>query len=135
MMSAGIFVGRLVVGSLMLAGLGVRPGAMGQDQPGTVGQGFDVASVRPSRTDAVQHTNVPLDSGDVYSEISGEDARSAAGGYLVATHQPLWRYITFAYKLTGTQELALAFQHVCRGAEVGCAVLGYGLVQWGAGVV
>jgi uncharacterized protein (TIGR03435 family) len=27
----------------------------------------------------------------------------------VATHQPLWRYITFAYKLSGTQELSFRF--------------------------
>jgi uncharacterized protein (TIGR03435 family) len=70
---------------------------------------FDVASVRPSKSGSPQHTNVPLDSGYVYGSISSDDARSAAGGYLVATHQPLWRYIAFAYKLSGTQEMALRF--------------------------
>jgi uncharacterized protein (TIGR03435 family) len=70
---------------------------------------FDVASVRPSKPGSSQHTNVPLDSGNVYGSISADDARSAAGGYLVATHQPLWRYISFAYKLSGTQELSLRF--------------------------
>jgi uncharacterized protein (TIGR03435 family) len=70
---------------------------------------FDVASVRPSGPNAPQHTNVPLDSGNVYGSISPDDARSAAGGLLIATHQPLWRYISFAYKLSGTQELALRF--------------------------
>lgn len=72
-------------------------------------QVFEAASVRPSKADAAQHSNVPLDAGNVYSEVSAEDARSAAGGYFVATHQPLWRYITFAYKLNGTQELGLRF--------------------------
>lgn len=70
---------------------------------------FDVASVRPSNPDAEPHSTVPLDSGNVYTTLSPDDARSAAGGYLIATHQALWRYIAFAYKLSGTQELALRF--------------------------
>ena len=67
---------------------------------------FEVASVRPSKAGSPQHSNVPLDSGNVYGNISADDA---SGGYLRATHQPLWRYISFAYKLSGTQELALRF--------------------------
>ncbi len=70
---------------------------------------FDVASVRPSRSGALQHSNIPLDSDNVYTTLSADDARTAAGGYLIAAHQPLWRYIAFAYKLSGTQELALRF--------------------------
>lgn len=70
---------------------------------------FDVASVRPSGSGSRQNTNVPLDSGNVYTTIGPDDARTAAGGYLIATHQALWRYISFAYKLSGTQELALRF--------------------------
>jgi uncharacterized protein (TIGR03435 family) len=70
---------------------------------------FDVASVRPSKSGAPQHTNVPLDTGNVYAAINPDDARTAAGGLLIATHQPLWRYISFAYKLSGTQELSLRF--------------------------
>jgi len=70
---------------------------------------FEVASVRQSKRDAPQHTNVPLDAGNVYGGVSADDTRSAAGGYLIATHQPLWRYITFAYQLSGTQELSLRF--------------------------
>jgi uncharacterized protein (TIGR03435 family) len=70
---------------------------------------FDVASVRPSKPGSAQHSNVPLDSGNVYGSITSEDARSAAGGHLIASHQPLWRYISFAYKLSGTQELSLRF--------------------------
>jgi uncharacterized protein (TIGR03435 family) len=70
---------------------------------------FDVASVRPSKAGAAQRSNVPLDAGNVYGTIDPDDARSAAGGYFSATHQPLWRYITFAYKLSGTQELSLRF--------------------------
>ena len=70
---------------------------------------FDVASVRPSRPGSPQGTNVPLDSGYVYGSISPDDARSAAGGHLIVTHQALWRYIAFAYKLSATQEMALRF--------------------------
>src|ERR1700678_3067783 len=77
--------------------------------PGPAPLAFDVASVRPSKADPAQHTNVPLDSGNVYGSISPDDVRSAAGGHLIATHQPLWRYISFAYKLSGTQELSLRF--------------------------
>jgi uncharacterized protein (TIGR03435 family) len=70
---------------------------------------FDVASVRPSQPGASQRNNVPLDAGNVYATVSPDDARTAAGGLFIATHQPLWRYISFAYKLSGTQELALRF--------------------------
>ena len=77
---------------------------LGQSTPA-----FDVASVRPSKAGAPQHSNVPLDAGNVYAPVNADEARTAAGGYLVATHQPLWRYISFAYKLSGTQELALRF--------------------------
>lgn len=72
---------------------------------------FDVASVRQNKTEGQQHSNVPLDTGNVYSAIDPSDSRTAAGGYLVATNQPLWRYIVFAYKLSGTQELALRFNY------------------------
>ncbi len=83
--------------------------ALAQSAPTPVPLAFDVASVRPSKPDAPQRTNVPLDSGNVYGSISAEDARGSAGGYLIATHQSVWRYISFAYKLSGTQELSLRF--------------------------
>lgn len=72
---------------------------------------FDVASVRQNKTEGPQHSNVPLDTGNVYSAIDPSDSRTASGGYFVATNQPLWRYIVFAYKLSGTQELALRFSY------------------------
>jgi uncharacterized protein (TIGR03435 family) len=72
---------------------------------------FDVASVKQNKTERTQHSNVPLDTGNVYSAIDPSDARTSAGGYFVATNQPLWRYIVFAYKLSGTQELALRFSY------------------------
>ena len=83
--------------------------AFAQSAPTPAPLAFDVASVRPSKPGSPQHTNVPLDSGNVYGSISPDDARSAAGGLFIATHQSLWRYISFAYKLTGTQALSLRF--------------------------
>ncbi len=87
----------------------VGASAFAQTAPGPAAPVFDVSSVRQSKADAPQHTNVPLDAGNVYGAVDAEDGRSAAGGYLFATHQPLWRYISFAYKLSGTQELSLRF--------------------------
>jgi uncharacterized protein (TIGR03435 family) len=83
--------------------------ALAQTVPSPAPLVFDVASVRPSNPSSSQHTNVPLDAGNVYATISPDDARTADGGLFIATHQALWRYITFAYKLSGTQELALRF--------------------------
>jgi uncharacterized protein (TIGR03435 family) len=83
--------------------------AIAQSAPDPALLAFDVASVRPSKPDAPQHNNVPLDAGNVYGSVSADDARSASGGLFIATHQALWRYISFAYKLSGTQELALRF--------------------------
>ncbi len=80
-----------------------------QTHPPPTDLAFDVASVRASKPDAPQHTNIPLDAGNIYTTLAPDDARTAAGGLLLATHQPLWRYISFAYKLSGTQELALRF--------------------------
>ncbi len=70
---------------------------------------FDVASVRQNKSDAPERSNIPLDTGNVYSAIDPRDARTVASGSFTAINQPLWRYIVFAYKLSGTQELALRF--------------------------
>lgn len=87
----------------------VASSALAQSAPTSASLSFDVASVRPSKPGSPQRNNVSLDSGYVYGSIGPDDARTAAGGYLIATHQALWRYIAFAYKLSGTQELALRF--------------------------
>jgi len=94
-------------GFKLSAGILAASSALAQSTPTPLA--FDVASVRPSKPDTPQHTNVPLDSGYVYGSIGADDAHSAAGGYLVVTHQALWRYIAFAYKLSATQELSLRF--------------------------
>jgi uncharacterized protein (TIGR03435 family) len=83
--------------------------ALAQSAPTPAALAFDVASVRASRPNEPQHTNVPLESGYVYGSISPDDTRGASGGLLIATRQALWRYIVFAYKLSATQEMALRF--------------------------
>jgi uncharacterized protein (TIGR03435 family) len=72
---------------------------------------FDVASVKQNKTNGPRRSNFPLDSGNVYSTVGADDVRNPTGSYLSATNQPLWRYIVFAYKLSGTQELALRFNY------------------------
>ena len=55
---------------------------------------FDVASVKPSRSDGEPYSNFPLGPGDVYVPN---------GGFFSATNQPLITYIFFAYKVKGNQ--------------------------------
>jgi uncharacterized protein (TIGR03435 family) len=99
---------RLVL--LAAVALAALPAAAQEAEPTSV-PSFDVASVKQNKADGPQHSNVPLDTGNVYAAISPSDSRSAAGGYFVATNQPLWKYIVFAYQLSGTQELALRFSY------------------------
>jgi uncharacterized protein (TIGR03435 family) len=70
---------------------------------------FDVASVRQNKSNAMSTSNMSLDSGNIYSTVKTGDAFAPRGSYFSATNQSLWRYISFAYKLTGTQDLALRF--------------------------
>lgn len=72
-------------------------------QSATTPLAFDVASVRPSKPGSPQYNNVPLDAGNVYSSIRPDDTRTAGGGLFIATHQAFWRYIAFAYRLSGQQ--------------------------------
>ena len=72
---------------------------------------FEVASVRQNKSDVKQSSNFSLDSGNVYSGVRKDDVFTPEGGYFSATNMPLVRYIVFAYKLTGTQELALRFKY------------------------
>jgi uncharacterized protein (TIGR03435 family) len=64
-------------------------------------QSFEVASVKPNKSDAPPSSNFPLNSGDFYI---------ANGGLFSATNFPLITYIFFAYKLQGNQGQALVSQ-------------------------
>jgi uncharacterized protein (TIGR03435 family) len=103
---------RLTAQGLPSRTLAAQSSAEPQSQVAAGGkQEFDVASVKQNKTGSKPYSNFPLDSGNVYSTLNKNDAHSPAGGYFTATNQPLWRYIVFAYKLTGTQELALRFSY------------------------
>ena len=62
---------------------------------------FDVASVKPNKSDAMPYSNFPLNAGDMYT---------ANGGLFSATNFPLVTYIAFAYNVVGNQAHFLAPQ-------------------------
>jgi uncharacterized protein (TIGR03435 family) len=70
---------------------------------------FEVASVRQNKTDDKPTSSFSLDNGNVYATVSKDDVFTPPGGLFSATNQPLWRYISFAYNLSGTQELTMRF--------------------------
>ena len=72
---------------------------------------FDVASVRQNKSGDKASSTFSLDNGNVYSTVNKGDVFTPRGSYFSATNQPLWRYIAFAYNLSGTQELALRFSY------------------------
>ena len=61
---------------LLLLSLLLPACTLAQSSAASTQPAFDVASVRPSRADASPHSNVPLDSGNVYNTVDPEDARS-----------------------------------------------------------
>jgi uncharacterized protein (TIGR03435 family) len=79
-------------------------GQVGASSSGGAGAGpaelaFEVASVRENRSGiSAQKENFPLGPGDVYA---------ATGGVFSATNVPLILYITFAYKITNNEALAM----------------------------
>jgi uncharacterized protein (TIGR03435 family) len=70
---------------------------------------FEVASIRPTKSNDKSHSTFSLDNGNVYFSVKDDDVLGPSGGYFAAANFPLLRYIVFAYNLTGTQELALRF--------------------------
>jgi uncharacterized protein (TIGR03435 family) len=81
-----------IICSLALAGAAAAPSSA---QPAQASQlAFDVASVKPNKSDAPPYSNFPLNSGDFYTPN---------GGLFSATNWPLVTYIVFAYKLQGNQ--------------------------------
>jgi uncharacterized protein (TIGR03435 family) len=85
-------------------------------------QQFEVASVRENRTSTDSTSNFTLDgNGNTYWVMNQDVKTTPQGSLFRATNQPLLRYIIFAYRLSGTQELAL------RGAGLGFSWAGLGL--------
>ncbi len=75
------------------------------------GQQFDVASVREDRTSGESHSNFSLDNGNAWFTVSRKDVLAPNGTLFSSKRLPLLRYITFAYKLSGTEELALRMDY------------------------
>ncbi len=74
-------------------------------------QEFDVASVREDKTGAPSHSNFSLDNGNAWFAVSKKDVLAPNGTLFSAASMPLLHYITFAYKLSGTEELALRMDY------------------------
>lgn len=70
-------------------------------------QQFEVASVRQNKSGGSSYSNFSLENGNAYFVIDKNDRQDPNGTLFSATNQTLIRYIIFAYKLSGTQELAL----------------------------
>ncbi len=74
-------------------------------------QQFEVASVRENKSGGPSNSNFTLDGNGNTYWVMDKDTRTAPEGNLFrATNTPLMRFITFAYKLSGTQELPLRLQ-------------------------
>jgi uncharacterized protein (TIGR03435 family) len=80
-----------------------------QDWEKTAGgkQQFEVASVRQNKSGGSSYSNFSLDNGNAYFVIDKSDKQDPNGTLFSAKNQTLIRYIIFAWKLSGTQELAL----------------------------
>ncbi|MGD0739270.1 MAG: TIGR03435 family protein [Terracidiphilus sp.] len=74
-------------------------------------QEFDVASVREDKTGAPSHSNFSLDNGNAWFTVSQKDVLAPNGTLFSSSSFPLLRYVTFAYKLSGTEELALRMDY------------------------
>lgn len=72
-------------------------------------QEFEVASVRENKSDGQSYSNFALDNGNAFWVVRKGDGLAPRGDLFSAKDLPLMRYISFAYKLNGTQELALRF--------------------------
>jgi hypothetical protein len=82
-------------------------------------QQFEVASVRENKAGGDSNSNFTLDGNGNAYWVMDKDVKTAPEGSLFrATNQTLMRYIIFAYKLNGTEELALRV-HQCPDAQRG----------------
>jgi len=78
---------------------------------------FEVASVRPDTGGARSYSNFSLDNGNVFVVVGKNDKLNPDGTLFSAKNQTLMRYIVFAYRLNGDQELALRFDYY-KGLEL-----------------
>ena len=75
-------------------------------------QSFEVASVRENRSGGGPYSNFELTGGTTaFWVMAKDDAIGPSGSLFSAKNIPLWHYIVFAYRLNGTEELALRFDY------------------------
>lgn len=72
-------------------------------------QEFEVASVREDKDSGPSTSSFPLDSGNLFFTVDKNYKLNPEGSLFSAKNWPLLTYIAFAYKLAGTQYLALRF--------------------------
>lgn len=102
-------IGAAVLCALMAGGgLAQAPGTAAANETTAAASGtaaakleFDVASVKPNKSDDLPRMNFSLGPGDWYVPN---------GGNFIATNLPLIRYIDFAYKVTANQDQAIEKQ-------------------------
>src|ERR1019366_6518515 len=101
------------------AGMSAHAQSAEQDWEKAAGgkQQFEVASVRENKGGGRSYSNFSLDNGNAYFVINKNDKLDLNGTLFSAKNQSLMRYIIFAYKLSGTQELALRFDYF-KGLEL-----------------
>lgn len=81
-------------------------------------QEFEVASVRENISGGGSFSNFELTGGtNAFWVMAKNDPISPSGSLFLAKNIPLWHYIVFAYRLSGTQELALRFDYF-KGLEL-----------------
>src|SRR5260370_22495703 len=114
-------------------GISVRAQGAEQSWENAAGgkQQFEVASVRENKAGGDSNSNFTLDGNGNAYWVMDKDVKTAPEGSLFrATNQTLMRYIIFAYKLNGTEELALRV-HQCRECTAWTG-LGLDLPAWDA---
>jgi uncharacterized protein (TIGR03435 family) len=112
-------------------GISVRAQGAEQSWENAAGgkQQFEVASVRENKAGGDSNSNFTLDGNGNAYWVMDKDVKTAPEGSLFrATNQTLMRYIIFAYKLNGTEELALRV-HQCPECTA-WAGLGLDLPAW-----
>jgi uncharacterized protein (TIGR03435 family) len=103
----------VIISALLLTsclGISVRAQDTGQDWEKAAGgkQQFEAASVRENKLGGQSNSNFTLDGNGNAYWVMNQDVKIAPEGSLFrATSQPPMRYIIFAYKLGGTEEVAL----------------------------
>lgn len=93
-------------------GIPVRAQGNEQDWEKAAGgrQQFEVASVRENKSGGGSSSNFNLDGGsNAFGVMHQQDSLIPDGDLLSARNIPLIHYIVFAYRLNGTEELALRF--------------------------